>query len=471
MKGGTAALESEIMRMRKELVHTKTTLQDLQEELEEKTQLYIKAVADRDMFRERLNNAKGSIQNVEKIVQSKVDMALAEERKTLKRLTEENDLLKERIKIFDQEKIQSQAREKQLQDKINGLTQDLQFYARNADMRESMLRIERLREERDTKDAKIEEQLELVNALQRQLEDLAAENRTLRKMATVPDNYGMDLSKLKLGSEKKIENYTKLIKVLQDDNYKLEEERARLKHMLKQQSMLYTNNTPWDRYPNLTPDELNKVDQFVMKLKSGEAEDPADFYKLKKENTVLKAQLEALNQKGFEHAKSLIDTLMKELGLGAGEDAGDGKLFNRLQSGNEEVKKLLKELVQNQASMMMTAAANMQSMGGQQASTGAHHPQMMMSFGTGRFRAPVPSMGIDGDVSSGYSHKFQQHLEVADRDGKAGLGDQQTRYDVAFLQLQLMECFELQKRKDEELSAKNLEIDALYKRIREYLIV
>ena len=66
------------------------------------------------------------------------------------------------------------------------------------------------------------------------MEDLAAENRTLRKMAAVPDNYGIDLAQIKLNSDKKIETYTKLIKVLQDDNYKLEEERARLKHMLKQ---------------------------------------------------------------------------------------------------------------------------------------------------------------------------------------------------------------------------------------------
>jgi hypothetical protein len=127
-------------------------------------------------------------------------------------------------------------------------------------MRESMMRIEKLREERDAKDLKINETLELVNALQRQMEDLAAENRTLRKMVPVPDNYGIDLSEIKLNSEKKIENYTKLIKVLQDDNYKLEEERARLKHLLKQQSMLYTNNTPWDRFPDLSTEQLFKVD-------------------------------------------------------------------------------------------------------------------------------------------------------------------------------------------------------------------
>lgn len=85
-----------------------------------------------------------------------------------------------------------------MQDKINGLTQDLQFYARNSDMQQCMQRIEKLREERDTKDGRITEHLEMINTVQRQMEDLAAENRTLRKMAAVPDNYGIDLASIKL---------------------------------------------------------------------------------------------------------------------------------------------------------------------------------------------------------------------------------------------------------------------------------
>jgi hypothetical protein len=93
-----------------------------------------------------------------------------------------------------------------------------------------------------------------MNAMAHQLDDLAAENRTLRKMAKVPDNYGFDLATLKLNADKKIENYTKLIKVLQEDNYFLETERANLKKTLKQQSMMIGNNTPWDRHPNLTTD-------------------------------------------------------------------------------------------------------------------------------------------------------------------------------------------------------------------------
>lgn len=128
-----------------------------------------------------------------------------------------------------------------------------------------------------------------MNAMEHQLEDLAAENRTLRKMAKVPDNYGFDLATLKLNADKKIENYTKLIKVLQEDNYFLETERANLKKTLKQQSMMIGNNTPWDRHPNLTTDQLMKVDSYVNRLINGEANDPSDSYELKKENATLKA--------------------------------------------------------------------------------------------------------------------------------------------------------------------------------------
>ena len=179
--------------------------------------------------------------------------------------------------------------------------------------------------------------MKLINDLQRELENVAAENRTLRKLATVPDNYGIDLAGIKLNSEKKIESYTKLIKVLQDDNYMLEEERARLKNMLKQMSMLYTG-IPKDRYADLNDQQLFEVDQFVMRLKAGEAVTPGDCYELKKENALLKAQLEALNSKGFEFAKTTIEAFLKELGL-TGE--ADGKLFEKLKEGNEDLKKMI----------------------------------------------------------------------------------------------------------------------------------
>jgi len=148
---------------------------------------------------------------MENIVESKVKLALENERMELARFREENQMLLRKIDLIEAEREAERQKEKQLQDKINGLTQDLQFYARNADMRESMMRIERLREERDAKEQKIVEHVKMINDLQRELENVAAENRTLRKLAAVPDNYGIDLAGIKLNTEKKIESYTKLI--------------------------------------------------------------------------------------------------------------------------------------------------------------------------------------------------------------------------------------------------------------------
>jgi hypothetical protein len=78
-----------------------------------------------------------------------------------------------------------------------------------------------------------------LNDLSNKTEDLLAENRTLRKHANVPKNYGINLEMVKLHDREKIDDFKRIISVLQQDNYMLEEERTRLKHMLKQQSTLY----------------------------------------------------------------------------------------------------------------------------------------------------------------------------------------------------------------------------------------
>jgi len=151
-------------------------------------------------------------------------------------------------------------REKQMQDKIVALTQDLQFYARNVDMRDCMAKIEVLRAEKAAKDKQVVELLQEVNKKGNELENVLAENRALRQMANVPENYGINAEQIKFLDREKIDDFKKLIRVLQEDNYRLEEERAKLKHMLKQQSMLYKTDQPNARYKNLTPEQLFKVD-------------------------------------------------------------------------------------------------------------------------------------------------------------------------------------------------------------------
>lgn len=82
-------------------------------------------------------------------MQSKVDLALEKERMELSKLREENKLFRQRLELMDGERNQMADTEKQLVDKIRALSQDLSFYARNVDAKETMNRIEQLRDERD----------------------------------------------------------------------------------------------------------------------------------------------------------------------------------------------------------------------------------------------------------------------------------------------------------------------------------
>ena len=73
-----------------------------------------------------------------------------------------------------------------------------------------------------------------------------AENKALRRLAGVPANYGIDRTQVKLLDRDKIDDYKKLIRVLQDDNYRLEAERAKLKQQLKLQVVSLTGKAGSD---------------------------------------------------------------------------------------------------------------------------------------------------------------------------------------------------------------------------------
>ena len=112
-----------------------------------------------------------------------------------------------------------------------------------------------------------------INTLSNTVDDLTAENRQLRKMANVPDNFGVNLEAIKLHDKERIEDYKKLIKVLQNDNYKLEEERAKMKHELKLKAMYFESNQtdPSLRYKNISDTQLQAVDKYVIDMLQGNA--------------------------------------------------------------------------------------------------------------------------------------------------------------------------------------------------------
>ena len=148
----------------------------------------------------------------------------------MNRLKKDNESLRLRVEQLDHDKKNLETDKKQYIEQITTLREDLAFYSRNNDVQESIKRIEQLRREKEERDKKVQSLLQQINELSNHMDDMTAENRQLRRMANVPDNYGINLAEIKLYDKERIQDYKKLIKVLQDDNYKLEEERANLKH-------------------------------------------------------------------------------------------------------------------------------------------------------------------------------------------------------------------------------------------------
>ena len=72
--------------------------------------------------------------------------------------------------------------------------------------------------------------VEDLNKISDQMEDIIRENRMLRQMADVPENFGIDISKVKLGERIKIEDYKTKIRLLVHQIDELETERAQIKH-------------------------------------------------------------------------------------------------------------------------------------------------------------------------------------------------------------------------------------------------
>jgi len=72
----------------------------------------------------------------------------------------------------------------------------------------------KIRAERDSMEKANADLMKEYNKLANTIEDLIAENRDLRQKTDAPDNYGIDIEKIKLLNREKIEDFRKLIKIL-----------------------------------------------------------------------------------------------------------------------------------------------------------------------------------------------------------------------------------------------------------------
>jgi len=130
------------------------------------------------------------------------------------------------------------------------------------------------------------------NELRDKMEELLNENRILRQMADVPENFGIDLSKIKMGDRLKIEDYKSKIRVLQKNIDELESERAQLKRRL-----IFLNNSLQSNEPPfnlLTKEQKVEVAKFAEDLYEGRQFITPERYQLLKENEELKNRISLL---------------------------------------------------------------------------------------------------------------------------------------------------------------------------------
>ena len=102
-----------------------------------------------------------------------------------------------------------------------------------------------------------------------------AENRVLRQLAGVPENYGFDLEEVKLAEKSKIEDFKSQVRYLEKEVEELEAERTQLRQRLRAATILKGNQTIADA-------EYNKSMEYQQSKRQ-----------LENELTKLKAKLEA----------------------------------------------------------------------------------------------------------------------------------------------------------------------------------
>ena len=206
------------------------------------------------------------------------------------------------------------------------------------------------------KERELQKSQKYCNYLQDQVEDFMAENKFLRSMGDgIPDNFGKEREKVKLKDKAIIDDYKKLARVLQEDNYKLEAERAKLKHKIKQLVSSGSKNTaPVSMdgvrdLDKLSDAQREKVNDFVWRLQASNVyeDEELDPFALLQENRALKsenAELRDATQRGYGFIRDELERLMTQNVPkgGAGLSPEDLQALNAAQA---ETRAKLDELV------------------------------------------------------------------------------------------------------------------------------
>ena len=162
-----------------------------------------------------------------------IESALSEEKANTEAFKMKNEKLQNQLQMYIQRIKDSEVFIQKLQQDNSRLKKELIDFSEKHEAKDFIDKIK-------TKDLEIqkvgEEKANTVrdwNELCDKMEEVLQENRVLRQIADVPENFGIDISKINMGDRIKIEDYKAKIRILQHEVDELEEERAKLKYRIE----------------------------------------------------------------------------------------------------------------------------------------------------------------------------------------------------------------------------------------------
>ena len=331
--------ETEIVQLKKEIHHLREYISGLKQENKEQS------LRIGELESQLLNNKNRELLLKEsQLLQSKdllrknVEDVLADEKEKIEEVKKQNAEFQEQIKRLKKVNEDNDLYIKKLQLENNQVKKQLIEFGKKHEATDFINEV-RVREDAIRKKESEYQKIVLQwNQLRDQMEEVLSENRVLRQLADVPENYGIDIAKIQMGDRLKIEDYKAKIRILKQEVDDLESERAKLKHRLTYLANAADLNEP--PFNGLTPEQKVEVARYAQCLYEGTEFITPERYDLLKEIQNLKTKLELLENQNSQYR---IDGIYRITGQ-VGNNKKDKKdLITELREENAEMKQMLKE--------------------------------------------------------------------------------------------------------------------------------
>jgi hypothetical protein len=263
---GILIMEVERQRLAKENYKLRLENEELRKDLAQCEDSLVRVEEERNRYLHELEEARLVIEKFNVTLERREELIRLEERKNgdqssflLESVREENRRLEELSKGLTRQLSAKQALIQQARTLLAECSRKYKFPMPRFDAAEQF-------ESSVDHEGRLVNLTEKYNQVCANYDNLMAENKILRRLSGVPDNYGFDLEQVKLAEKEETIDYRRKIRLLENDVQELEKERSQLRYKLKH---LGGKKGSSDRYKELNEEELQILDEVAIDIKTG----------------------------------------------------------------------------------------------------------------------------------------------------------------------------------------------------------